>query len=220
MGKSTIRAVLFDLDGTLLNTLDDLADSANHVLERHGWPTHERDAYKLFVGSGATNLIKRIIPEKEANGGGIEELVQEFIAFYNNAHILDKTRPYDGIPDMIALLKNRGVKLAVTSNKPDAQTKYLITEIFGPGTFSYVAGSRKDLPIKPDPAIAAAAMRELSVTPGECAFCGDSGVDMQTAKNARCRAIGVTWGFRTREELIASGADVIIDSPDELILTL
>ncbi|GHV28228.1 phosphoglycolate phosphatase [Synergistales bacterium] len=211
------KAILFDLDGTLLNTLDDLADSANHVLESHGWPTHERDAYKLFVGSGAANLIKRIIPENEVKDDEIEELAQEFIARYNNAHILDKTRPYDGIIDMIALLKNRGVNLAVTSNKPDAQTRYLITEIFGEGTFSHVAGSTKGLPVKPDPTIAITAMQALSATPDECAFCGDSGVDMQTAKNARCCAIGVTWGFRSREELVANGADVIIDSPDELI---
>ncbi|MDR3255893.1 MAG: HAD family hydrolase [Synergistaceae bacterium] len=214
-----IEAVLFDLDGTLLNTLDDLADSGNHVMSLSGWPTHETDAYKYFVGDGVVNLVTRIMPESARSPDEIERVRKAFVEHYQ-AHAVDKTRPYDGVTDMLGAIAKAGVKMAVVSNKPDAQTQYTVSQFFGSNRFDFAVGNRQGLKLKPAPDIAVLALNELGVSPDRTLFVGDTGVDMRTAKNAACIAVGVTWGFRTKEELLENGADHIIDSPGELAALL
>jgi phosphoglycolate phosphatase len=211
-GFDMIEAVLFDLDGTLLDTLDDLADSGNHVMSLNGWPTHETDAYKYFVGDGVVNLVTRIVPEFARTPDEIERVRKVFVEYYQ-VHAVDKTHPYDGVADMLDAVTKTGVKLAVVSNKPDAQTQYTVSQFFGPNRFDFVVGNRQGLMLKPAPDIAVLALETLGVSPGRTLFVGDTGVDMKTAKNAGCIAVGVTWGFRTKEELLENGADHIIDSP-------
>jgi phosphoglycolate phosphatase len=210
------KAVLFDLDGTLLNTLYDLADSGNHVLSLNGWPTHEAEAYKYFVGDGVTMLVRRILPEAHRTPDEIERVKKVFVEHYQ-AHAIDKTGPYDGVEKMLDSVKKSGLKMAVISNKPDAQTQYIVSKFFGDGFFDYVIGNRQDLPLKPDPAIVRLALESLGVSTGDAQYVGDTGTDMKTAKNAACFAVGVTWGFRPKEELLENGADIIINTPDEIV---
>jgi phosphoglycolate phosphatase len=211
-----IKALLLDLDGTLLDTLDDIADSANYVLEQHGWPIHETMAYKYFIGNGAATLAKRILPEEERTKEQIENVKKLFIDRYQT-HVIDKTLPYDGVVEALNESRKRGIRMAVVSNKPDAQTQYVVSKLFEPTLFDYVVGNKPDLPLKPDPTIAKLAMEALGVKPSECLFVGDTGGDMETAKTAGCIAVGVTWGFRERNELLENGADYVIDKPGELI---
>jgi phosphoglycolate phosphatase len=213
------EAILFDLDGTLLDTLDDLADSGNYVLALNGWPTHPTEAYRYFVGNGAATLVRRITPEEARTPDELERAGRIFEERYK-AHALDKTRPYDGIAETLSEVKRRGVRIAVTSNKPDESTRHTVSHFFGEGFFDFVIGNRPGKPLKPDPAVAITAMKALGASPERCLFVGDTGIDMKTAKNACCVAIGVTWGFRTREELLENGADRLIDSPEEIIALL
>ena len=209
-----IEAVLFDLDGTLLNTLDDIADSANFALEQFGWPTHSVDAYRYFVGNGVDNLMRTIVPGGEAREPEtLLSLKKVYLERYG-AHSLDKTRPYEGVPEMIAELKNMSLKLAVASNKPDADSKFTMSRTFAEGAFDIVAGGKSGVPLKPDPAIVHNILAALGVTPAKALFVGDTNVDLATAKNAECRSVGVLWGFRPDE---VSKADFIISHPSELI---
>ncbi|MDR3255634.1 MAG: HAD family hydrolase [Synergistaceae bacterium] len=211
-----IEAVLFDLDGTLLNSLDDLADSGNYVMSLNGWPVHETNAYKYFVGDGVVNLVTRIMPEKARTPDEIERVRKVFVEYYQ-AHAVDKTRPYDGITGTLDAVAKAGVKMAVVSNKPDAQTQYTVAQFFGPDRFDFAVGNRTGLQLKPAPDIANLVLETLAVSPDRTLFVGDTGVDMKTAKNAHCSAVGVTWGFRTEKELRENGADFIISSPEELV---
>ncbi|MDR3281242.1 MAG: HAD family hydrolase [Synergistaceae bacterium] len=209
-----IKAILFDLDGTLLNTLDDIADSANYSLTRLGFPTHDIDAYRYFVGSGVDNLVRGILPEDARtplNLSAIKPIYSERYA----AHSLDKTRPYDGVLDMLRELGKLPVKLAVVSNKPDSDAKLAISHFFGDGVFGVVAGGKSGVPLKPNPAIVNNILGDFGLDPRETMFAGDTGVDLATAKNARCVSIGVLWGFRPKE-VAADGADYVINSPSEL----
>jgi phosphoglycolate phosphatase len=209
------KAVLFDLDGTLLNTLYDLADSGNYVLSLNGWPVHEAEAYKYFVGDGVTVLLRRILPEAHRTPDEIERVKKVFVEHYQ-VHAIDKTKPYDGVEEMLDSVKKSGLKMAVISNKPDAQTQYIVSKFFGDGLFDYVIGNRSDLPLKPDPAIVRLTLESLGVSSADALYVGDTGTDMKTAKNAGCFAVGVTWGFRPKEELLENGADIIINAPDEI----
>jgi phosphoglycolate phosphatase len=215
-GFKMIEAVLFDLDGTLLNSLDDLADSGNYVMSLNGWPVHETNAYKYFVGDGVVNLVTRIMPEKARTPDEIERVRKVFVEYYQ-AHAVDKTRPYDGITGTLDAVAKAGVKMAVVSNKPDAQTQYTVAQFFGPDRFDFAVGNRTGLQLKPAPDIANLVLETLAVSPDRTLFVGDTGVDMKTAKNAHCSAVGVTWGFRTEKELRENGADFIISSPEELV---
>ena len=207
-----IRAVIFDLDGTLLNTLDDLADSANFSLSQRGYPVHETERYKIFVGNGTNNLMERILPEDKRTPEELACLLDIFVERYA-AHSLDKTRPYDGIAELLRALEARKIKTAVVSNKPDPDTKHVIFHSFGEGTFDVVAGGGAGFPLKPDPALTIHALSSMGVLARDAIFAGDTIMDMQTAKRAGCVAVGVTWGFRTRDELLKNGADHIIDAP-------
>ena len=207
-----IKAVWFDLDGTLLNTLDDIADSANYILERFGYPTHTVDAYRYFVGQGADNLLRAIVPESARSLENVDALKKAYTERYD-AHSLDKTRPYDGIAEAVKKLRETGLKLAVISNKSDQATKKTVSSTFPEGLFDFLAGARSGVPLKPDPALVRIVLDEFGISPDEAFFVGDTSVDLATAKNARCPSIGVTWGFRPEE---AAGADFVIDDPSEL----
>ena len=207
-----IKAVLFDLDGTLLDTIDDIADSANYTLERFGYPTHPVDAYRYFVGRGADYLLGAILPEEARTPENMNSLKKVYAERYN-AHSLDKTRPYDGIVEAVKKLREAGLKLAVISNKPEQATKSTVLSTFPEGPFDFLAGAKPGVPLKPDPAIVRIVLDEFGISPDEAFFVGDTSVDLATAKNARCPSIGVTWGFRPEE---VTGADFVIDDPAEL----
>lgn len=205
--------VIFDLDGTLLNTIDDLADAGNHVCAAHGWPTHTVDEFKYMVGNGIPNLVSRFTPD----GLGGEEQAQalaEFSAYYG-AHKEDKTAPYPGVPALLDALKGAGARLAVLSNKAHALAGPVVEHYF-PGVFDYIQGALPDAPLKPDPALLHTLMEQIGAAPETTLFVGDSNVDVLTGKNGALTVCGVLWGFRGREELKDAGADWIIHSPDQL----
>jgi phosphoglycolate phosphatase len=210
-----IRAALFDLDGTLINTLDDIADSANYALVQRGYAVHDVGAYRYFVGNGAANLMRRILPEDRRTPEEIEILLGIYAPYYLE-HSLDKSRPYDGITALLDELKGNGVRIAVVSNKPDDQTQFTLSKLFPPETFDFAVGSRDDFPLKPDPTSTLFVLKTLGVRPNEAVFVGDTGVDMRTAHGAGCLAVGVTWGFRDETELRENGAELVINEPNEL----
>lgn len=208
-----IKAVLFDLDGTLVNSLFDLGASTNYALEKMGFPTHETEKYKYFVGDGMAKLIERALPESKRDKETIKTTLDIFMEHYR-AHYVDKTVPYDGISELLDKLT--GVKKAVISNKADEMVIPLTKKLLG-DRFDIVCGKREGYPTKPDPTLTLEIIGELGVEPKECIFVGDSGMDMAVAKNSGCVAVGVLWGFREKEELLANGADYIISSPDEIL---
>lgn len=217
-GQSGHRAYVFDLDGTLLDTLADLALACNTVLERHGFPVHPLPSYKIFVGNGFKKLVERTLPADFLASAAPEDvlaLLQEAKTFYTE-HLRVSTKPYEGIRELVQTLKERGAVLAVLSNKPDPQTNTLIQDIF-PGIFTLVRGQRPDVPLKPDPAALLGMLEELALTTAETAYIGDTATDMETARRAGLFAIGVAWGFRTEEELRANGADVVVHQPAEIL---
>lgn len=210
------NAVLFDLDGTLVDSVCDMADSANFALAESGYPVHPEDAYRYFVGDGVDKLIERILPENKRSGEERANLKARYVRRYET-HALNRTKPYPGIVPLLGQLHGRRIKLAVVSNKPDEQVKHIVSHLFAPGTFDIAAGGGQGFPLKPDPALANHVLTTLGIPPQEALFVGDTGVDMQTAQNARCRAVGVTWGFRPRAELTENGADEIVDKPGEIL---
>lgn len=210
------KLVIFDLDGTLLNSLQDLAASTNYALRRHGYPTHELPAYRYFVGNGINKLLERALPESERTEENMLKIREDFVAYYAE-HKADFTAPYDGICELLRELKRREMLLAVASNKYHSATVALIPEYFGEGLFDFVYGQRDGVPIKPDPTIVFDIMKEAGVTQDEVLYVGDSGVDMQTAVNSGVASVGVTWGFRDREELLKNGASCIADQPWEIV---
>ena len=212
------KACIFDLDGTLLDTLADLALACNTIMARHGWPAHETEKYRLFVGNGFARLMERVVPASVLPTLAPEELnalVREAKDFYA-AHLWEQTMPYEGIPDALQDLAARGIRLGLLSNKPDSETQLLARHFF-PDRFDAVAGSRPGVPLKPDPAALYAMLATLSVSPDETVYVGDSNVDMQTARNAGIFSVGVAWGFRGAEELPQAGAGRIISRPAELL---
>jgi phosphoglycolate phosphatase len=209
------KAVIFDLDGTLLNTIDDIADAVNQALSDLGCPTHDVEIYRIIVGAGVENLVWRILPE-----GRRDEQTQkrclEGVREYYKKFGLRKTRPYDGIKDLLDKLANRGVKLAVLSNKPHENTVIQVAHYLGDHVFDEVHGAKPNVPNKPDPTSALGIAKRFKVDPAECIFVGDSDIDMQTAKNAGMYPVGVLWGFRSHEELLAHGAKRLIENPLQL----
>ncbi|MBQ9965573.1 MAG: HAD family hydrolase [Clostridia bacterium] len=206
-----IKAVVFDLDGTLVNSIDDLADSSNAALMELGFPTHEVEKYRYFIGDGMRKLIERILPQEKRYDEMIETCHKIFRRIYDENY-LNKTAAYEGIYEMLDSLKEKGYKLAVISNKVDVMAKKIVSELFG-SVFDFVSGKVDNLPTKPDPTLTLSIMKEMGVEPNECAFVGDSGMDMLTAVNTGALPIGVSWGFRGREELLENGAQYIIDAP-------
>ena len=216
----TYHAVLFDLDGTLLDTLDDLGDSMNAVLAAHGYPTHPIASFSEFVGDGVLNLVRRSLPPGPRE---MEAIVNELVPLMRKEYSLRwkaKTHPYEGIPELLDGLVERGVKMAVLSNKPHPATVEVVAHFFPRWKFDATLGARPDVPIKPDAGAALDVSRRLDIPPGEFLYMGDTNTDMQTARAAGMYAIGVLWGFRSAEELVSSGADRLITDPREVLSLL
>ncbi|MBP5409238.1 MAG: HAD-IIIA family hydrolase [Prevotella sp.] len=206
---------IFDLDGTLLNTLDDLAASVNYALRTHGMPERTLDEVRSFVGNGVRLLMERAIPEGSANPR-FEETFATFRAYYME-HSLDTTRPYDGIPEMIHALKQRGCRLAVVSNKFYAATQELIRHFFPEITVAIGEHESEGIRKKPAPDTVFEALRQLGVGKEKAVYVGDSDVDLQTAHNSGLPCISVLWGFRNRDFLLAHGATTFISRPEKLL---
>ena len=207
--------VIFDLDGTLLNTIEDLADASNWVCRNHGWPTHSVEEYKYFVGNGMTQLVLRFSPPEWHSPEGLAIILREFMTYYD-AHKADKTAAYAGMPEAVARMKEAGVSLAVLSNKAD-QMAGPVVEHYYPGLFPLVQGALDGVPTKPDPTLLHKLMGRMGATKADTLFVGDSNVDIKTAKNGGLTSCGVLWGFRTREELEEEGASIIVETPQELV---
>lgn len=210
------QLAIFDLDGTLLDTVDDLANACNRALRLSGYPEHPRDAYKLFVGGGVKNLIYRALPPEVRDTAAIRDRVGAVFGDYYRNHAQDLTRPYDGAEEMLTRLRNAGVRVAVLSNKPDAYTGVLVEQYF-PGVVDLAYGQREGVPIKPDPTAVYEIMGHFDVCKENCVYIGDSGSDMVTGRNAGLDTIGVLWGFRTKKELEESGAAYIVDKMEDLV---
>lgn len=211
------KAIIFDLDGTLLNTLGDLRNAANEALRLRGLPPRSLEEIQCFIGNGVRNLMRRCLPEG-APDTEIDAALADFKRYYG-AHLCDSTVPYDGISELLCELRKRGMKVGVLSNKLDAATQTLIRHYF-PGQADVVFGEHSDIPRKPDPTSCHMVMEQLGVQPEEVLYVGDSGVDMQTARNAGLTAVGVTWGFRSRAVLLENGAHALIDRPEQLLQLL
>ncbi|HUU58374.1 MAG TPA: HAD family hydrolase [Phycisphaerae bacterium] len=210
------HAVLFDLDGTLLDTLADLADSMNAALEGLGFPRHPEEAYRYFVGDGVKMLAARALPDRHRSEETIGRAVEAVRAQY--ARRWDcKTRPYEGIPELLSALSRRGVTAAVLSNKPDDFTKLCVAKLLPDWQFAAVQGVSETVPPKPDPTGAVHVTRGLGIPAGEFLYLGDTNTDMKTAVAAGMFPVGAAWGFRTADELRANGARKLIDHPMELL---
>lgn len=207
------KAVLFDMDGTLLDTLEDLRDSTNHVLRQMGYPERSLEEMRRFVGNGAEMQIRRAVPEGTSEEN-IRKALTAYRAYYEE-HCRIKTKVYDGLPGMLCELKKHGVKTAVVSNKPDAAVKKLSCEYFG-DQMDYAIGASDGVRCKPYPDMVEAALHALGAEKKDAVFVGDSEVDVQTGLNAGLPVIAVSWGFRPREVVIAAGAEKIADNASEL----
>ena len=207
------KAVLFDMDGTLLDTLEDLCDSTNHALAQMGYPLRGIEEIRRFIGNGAEKQIRRAVPEGTSEGK-IMETLAAFRAYYQD-HCQIKTKVYDGLLDVLSELKEKGVKMAVVSNKPNAAVKKLSREYFG-DRLDYAIGPSDGVRCKPYPDMAEEALKALGVEKKDAVFVGDSEVDVQTGLNAGLDVIAVSWGFRSREVVIEVGAKMIADDASEL----
>ncbi len=210
------EGIIFDLDGTLADTLEDLADSMNRVLALEGLPVHSYDSYRYFIGKGVTNLVAETLPQEKRTEEHIARCYDMIIADYRK-HCLVKTQLYNGIAEALRLLRGSGMKMAVFSNKPDELTKKIVEALAGADNFEMVLGARPDIPRKPDPAGAILICRHFGIAPGSILYLGDTDIDMMTANNAGMFAVGALWGFRTKEELLGSGARAVIAHPRELL---
>lgn len=208
--------VIFDLDGTLLDTIGDLAVACNAVLALRGLPQHTYDEYCRFVGNGIMRLVERALPEELRIPDTVAAVRADFVKYYTE-HIDTRTKPYAGIPELVAGLARRGVRMAVASNKFQAGTEKLVRLFFPDVAFAAVLGQRVGVPLKPDPAVVEEILALTGVAKGRVLYVGDSGVDMQTAAAAGVRSVGVTWGFRERRELEQTGAQHIVDVPGEIL---
>lgn len=210
------RLVIFDLDGTLLNTIADLAASTNQALRHFNYPEHPTEAYRFFVGNGINKLFERALPEGERTEQNVLRIRSRFIPYYDQ-HDTDFSTPYPGIPEILEALQNRGIKLAVASNKYQSATERLITHYFPTLRFEAVLGQREGIPVKPDPTIVNDILQATGIAREEVLYVGDSGVDMQTALHAGVDAVGVAWGFRPHTELEPFHPQAIIDNAEDLL---
>ena len=207
------QTVIFDLDGTILNTLEDLAAAGNWICRKRGWPEHTVEEYRQLVGTGMRNLLCLLDPMGDADPA-LDEALAEYMEYYGQ-HCMEKTAPYDGIPQLLAELRSRGLKLAVYSNKGDRFCGQLVEHYF-PGVFHLIRGKVDGVPVKPDPIGLGLVMDALGAEQAATLYVGDSNVDMETARNGGLVSCGVTWGFRGRQELQEAGAVHLADTAEEL----
>lgn len=210
------QLVIFDLDGTLLDTVADLANATNQALERCGYPTHPIQAYYKFVGNGINKLFARALPAECRTEENVQRIRSLFIPYYNE-HNADCSCPYSGIIDLLHELQEGGVQLAVASNKYHEATLKLVRHFFPHVTFAAIYGQREEVPVKPAPDIVFDILRDTGVPKEDTLYVGDSGVDMQTALNAGVESVGVAWGFRSEEELQENGAVHIVHQAEEIL---
>ena len=211
-----LKAVLFDLDGTLLNTIGDLADAVDYVMRSRNLPEHTNAEYRQMVGGGIKRLVERALPQELANNEAyVEECVTQFRRYYVD-NIDRHTIPYEGIPELLRTLQNEGVMLAVASNKFQHGTERLVAKFFGDIEFIAIEGNREGAPLKPDPAIIHNILCKAGVEQSDAVMVGDSGIDIRTAAAANIDSIGVSWGFRFAEELYDAGAKVVVTTSEEL----
>ena len=213
------KLVIFDLDGTLLNTIADLAAATNQALQYDGYPTHETEAYRFFVGNGINKLFERALPEGERTEENILKIRSRFVPYYD-VHNADLSRPYPGIPELLQGLQQQRIMIEVASIKDQVATSKLIAHYFPEIHFVEVLGQREGIPAKPDPGIVYDIMRKAEVKNEEVIYVGDSNVDMQTAHNAGVTAVGVAWGFRPRAELEALHPAHILEKAEDLLSLL
>lgn len=213
--KATIKGVIFDLDGTLIDSKEDLADATNRTLAEEGFPVWPVESYGLFLGRGIRNLVWNALPENGRDEATVERCREKILADYGKNYAV-KTRLYEGIAPMLSELERQGVKLGLLSNKPDSITRKIMDGLFSAWSFDCVLGAGTAFPLKPEPAAVYHICRTLGLKAQEVLLVGDSEVDMQTASNAGLRAVGVSWGFRTREELVSGGAWKIVDRAEEI----
>ncbi len=212
------KACIFVLDGTLLDTIHTIAMYGNQALAWQGLPAIDVEIYKIMVGNGAKNLVHRMLAQVGADDTLFDTVYRIYDAAYSAAP-LEITRPYDGILELLESLKQKNIMAAVLSNKQHHVTREIVPKFFG-DSFSLCYGQREGVAIKPDPAGVFEILRQWEIAADECLYIGDTGTDMQTAKNAGAFAVGVTWGFRKKEELLANGADAIVDHPQEILALL
>lgn len=210
------KAVIFDLDGTLLNTIDDLSNSMNAVLEKWGFPIHDTETYKYFIGNGIRNLVSNALPEDKRGDETVDACLAGMRQEYEKRWA-EKTGPYEGIPELLDALTAKGVKMAILSNKADEFTKKIVHRLLPGWKFEAVFGERPSVPRKPDPTAVREIAGLLGLTSRDFLYLGDSGTDMQTAKAAGIYAVGALWGFRKEDELVSDGADALIKHPLELL---
>ena len=211
----TLKAFIFDLDGTLIDSLADIAESINRMLDARGYPRCEQEVFKQMVGDGMEKLVERALPEGARSEELIKICVEEYRAHYDTLWNA-QTRPYAGIVEMLTTLKARGMKLGVISNKAHRFTVPMTEHFFGSDVFDHILGQRAEVPRKPAPDGAHEMAAFLCLKTDEMAYVGDSGIDMQFAKSSGMRAVGVRWGFRSEAELLECGADALVSSPAEL----
>lgn len=213
-----IKAVLFDLDGTLADSLTDLAASADYALGNLGYKGHTLKEYQYFVGNGIPKLIERSLPENARDTQTVQKCLDIFMPYYRE-HCDDKTYAYDGMPELVATLKKMGYKTAVITNKAQEMAEKVVLRLIG-DSFDIVCGKREGYPAKPDPKLTLEVMSELGVKPEECVFVGDSDTDMKTAVNSGALPIGVLWGYRTKSEIEKSGAEYTVSNAEGILQIL
>lgn len=212
-----MKTVIFDLDGTLVDTAEDLGDSVSAALAELGLPIHTTEEYISYVGNGTLMLVKRSLPENLRDDEELLNKAHDLFCNHYAAHYLDKSRVYDGIPEVVKALKDSGLRLYVLTNKPYQFASKIIEACFPKGTFELVTGSGQGFPRKPDPSYENYLIEQSGADKSEAIHIGDSGTDIETAHNAGIPCIACTWGFRSRESLIEAGADFIVDEPGEIL---
>ena len=211
------KLAIFDLDGTLLNTIKDLGEAANHALSKNGFHTHSIASYPFFVGNGVRRLIERVLPEDARKQEAIvDAMLKDFKEFYDENNTV-LTKPYDGITNLLQQLQDKGVKLAVASNKYQRATTKIINHFFPDIDWIDVMGQNEGVPVKPDPSVVFMILANAGIAKRDALMIGDSGIDMETARRACIDSVGVTWGFRPVKELKESYANVIVNRPQDII---
>lgn len=210
------KAAIFDLDGTLLNTLPDIANAMNRVLQRYNAPQHSSGSYRHFIGKGIRNCVQKALPEHLQSGEIIEDCIQQFNIEYER-HWNTKTSPYPEIPSILDHLTQKGVRMAILSNKPHIFIHRCVETFLQPSQFEFIFGQRQGIPPKPSPIVAENICKKMKLSPEHFIFVGDTVVDIQTAQNAGMTSIAVTWGYRTSKELQQAQPDHLIKSPGELL---